>query len=141
MNQPTNTTQNSLQNSLADILWLFFGFQGRISREPYWLAFALFIILLMLILHPFLTVENPTFIDGEQGTFQANNPLLSFVWMIFVWNQLALAAKRAHDKNLSGHFAFLTLIPLLNFAVIIFFGLIEGNAGPNKYGSSTNSRR
>ncbi|MEP3279514.1 MAG: DUF805 domain-containing protein [Stappiaceae bacterium] len=128
-------TQNPTpaQASLKEMLWLFFGFSGRITREIYWLGFGFCYIISLIVIQPhFRGIETVEDIEKIPAY------VLPFM-LLFVWCELALVVKRAHDKGLSGFIALLALVPLVNFAFLIFLGLIAGDSGPNKYGRYPNT--
>jgi len=109
---------------------LLFSFHGRITRSTYWLKFSLpyFIIYLLV-----------SFLDGIMfGSFEsgANAGLLSGIFvLIALWPSLAVAVKRAHDRNRSGWFILLMFIPLVNIWPLIELGFLKGTDSENKYGS------
>ena len=117
-----------------------FGYQGRLSRRDYWRvtwqlnwAFALvfpgFVGLSSAALHRF---------DGE-AIFEAVR-VASFAFAgifaaSFFWIASAMAAKRCHDRGLSGGWVTLFLLPYAGG--LIFFGWIgarRGMAGANVFG-------
>lgn len=142
-----------------DWKYLFTSFEGRISRQPYWLAILTMVIVFVIILGaipvvlPFLNVWGFTV-------------LLS---VLSVYFGLALGIKRLHDRNKSGHWmwlfagfpavsnltVFLTKLDLESTAgmtlniigilftvwVIIEFGILRGTKGPNKYGPDPLERK
>ena len=46
---------------------------------------------------------------------------------------IGLGVRRLHDTGRTGWLALLALIPLVNLVLIYFF-VLEGDAGPNEYG-------
>ena len=46
----------------------------------------------------------------------------------------AIAAKRWHDRNKSGLWNLISLIPLVNFWMLIELGFLKGTDGPNRFG-------
>ena len=60
--------------------------------------------------------------------------LLSFV--ISVWIGLAVQVKRWHDRNKSGWWALLNLIPVIGqIWILIECGIFRGTKGDNQFGS------
>ncbi len=101
-----------------------FSFQGRISRRSYWL-FALltlpFIALVMLINR---NAGNPP--------LQGPGALLS---LLLLWPSLAVQVKRWHDRDKSGGWVLITLIPLIGgLWALIENGFLPGTAGSNRFG-------
>ncbi len=65
------------------------------------------------------------------------------IWLIVypstAYLGLALNAKRWHDRNKSGWWSLLGLIPVLGLFLIVFeLGCYKGTSGPNKYGPDPN---
>lgn len=133
-----------------DWLHLFTSFEGRISRQPFWLAWAVFIAFEIAIMST---------IDSDRWT--------TVLDLVLTYPQFAVSAKRGHDRNtptwvvgiffaLSVLFDLLLLaglislsdlssqkplamifaIPLVVFALVLIIdlGFRRGTAGPNRYG-------
>lgn len=126
-----------------DMTWLLLSPFGRVGREIYWLGmgFALCISeVLARIWQQSLVIELTP--EGGIETIQLTDvsimttlALLPVNWMI-----LAVLAKRCHDRGMSGFLSLLWLVPLVNFAFLIFMGVMAGNPGPNRYGPGPDSR-
>ncbi|MBA5776212.1 DUF805 domain-containing protein [Stappia sp. F7233] len=123
------------------IFWLLLNPIGRISREPYWLGFALMWALIGIPINiwlrsvDFAAVERLSLED-----FVNSNPLIPLLLFATQWVQLALVIKRLQDCGLTGFLAIFTFVPLFNILFIIGLGLIPGEAKPNRYGPGPNSR-
>ncbi|WP_169508978.1 DUF805 domain-containing protein [Amorphus coralli] len=114
------------------VLWVAFGFDGRISREPFWLGFLFVTLLASVMLTPFRPQgDDPVMVN------------LGFLMILVValWSELALAVKRLHDRGLSGWLAVLLFVPVLNLVVFVVLGLIPGDKGPNAFGPAPNTRK
>jgi uncharacterized membrane protein YhaH (DUF805 family) len=87
---------------------LFFSFEGRMSRQPYWLATTVVTAVMFVV-----TVILYNVVDDcvKIGTFV----LLLALFIPFFWSTLALSAKRLHDRNKSARwlFTFYLLPPIL----------------------------
>lgn len=117
------------------LLWLFFGFSGRVSRAAYFLATLL--VNLPAIYLAYRLVQLP---EGAE----VGGGWLAFFWiygLASVWAQLALAAKRLHDFDKPGMFAITLFIPIFSFLVFLVLCLYPGNDDPNRYGEHTNEPR
>ena len=132
-----------------DWVHLFTSFQGRISRQPFWIALAVFVA---IDVSSTLTIED----DRWNAVFD----------LVMTYPQFAVCAKRAHDRNTSvwvvGLFfalglvfdlmilggwitkdlsnpspvvyAFVVPFLVLGLALIVDLGFRRGTAGPNRYG-------
>ncbi len=91
-------------------------FSGRASRSEYW-YWTLFSILANVA---------ASFIGGENFS--------SVVSLALLLPGLAVAARRLHDTDKSAWLLLLILIPILGWAVLLYFYVIIGTNGPNQYG-------
>ena len=113
----------------SSLLWVFFGLSGRISRQVYWLAYA------------FLLSINSALIGqlfgGEQASFHALAQAVAPPALIATFfTNIAIAVKRLHDVGWAGFFAFLLVVPIVNFGFTIWIGILPGTAGPNQFGAA-----
>lgn len=109
---------------------LFFSFQGRIPRSVYWLKYALPYLVIYIVL---------SFLDIALGVFDPNagmGLLAGLFSLLALWPSLAMGVKRAHDRNRSGWFLLLMVIPLVNIWPFIELGFLKGTAGANKFGEN-----
>jgi uncharacterized membrane protein YhaH (DUF805 family) len=134
-----------------DWVHLFTSFEGRITRQPFWIAWAVFIAIEIAI----------SFSGGDEARWG------SALDLVLVYPQLAVCAKRGHDRNapiwvvglffavgaaldvllLGGWITnadvanatplmLVFLVPYVVFglALVIDFGFRRGTEGPNRYG-------
>lgn len=90
-------------------------FNGRAGRPEFW-WFALFTAVVSLL---------ASWILGDFISILVN--------LAFLLPSLAVGARRLHDIGKSGWFQLLWFIPVLGWAVMIYF-LVQPTAGPNQYG-------
>ncbi len=109
---------------LASFVWLLFRLDGRIGREAYWLGILL-VWAITAILGDFLARG----LEGE-AALNAMLPALLFG----MWSELALMVKRCHDRDLSGWYAAIGLVPFVGLAWSVLIGLLPGKDGPNRFG-------
>lgn len=111
-----------------DFRWLFFSFEGRINRQPYWLvALGLFVIGAGL---------NYAVGDFGVGDIALGSLVLELaLFVLLLWVGLAMQIKRWHDRDKSGWWALISLVPLLGTIwVIIECGCLRGTDGANRFG-------
>ncbi len=130
---------------------LFNSFDGRISRQPFWIAMA--VLTVAELLGHFVAEE----LQGDR--------LSAIVDLAFTYPELAVAVKRGHDRNLplwliGAFFAASALLDLLTvlglagtteqpsmiallialpftifgIALLVELGFRKGTPGPNQYG-------
>ena len=115
------------------MIWLFFGFSGRISRAAYLLAGMLMLVVVLFLVYRMAQAQAA----GASGALWET--LLSGVFIASLWAQAALGAKRMHDLGRPGLFAAMLFVPLLNIVVFAALCILPGNPGANQYGKLTNA--
>lgn len=111
---------------MEDIDWqhLLFAFDGRINRAKFWLA-SLIVGAAMTILVMIAVAVNS-----------------SLVWILFavvyigaIWVGLAISIKRWHDRDKSGWWILIGLVPIIGgLWALIETGFLPGTSGDNQYG-------
>jgi len=117
--------------SARQLLWLFFGFRGRLSRQPYFLAGLLLLIVQFFLLYRFMAVPEGT---PESG-FWAFAFMVAAILSVF--SNISLAVKRLQDAGRPGLLAAIYIIAGFFMWVVLCF--VPGTPGPNRYGAETNS--
>lgn len=102
---------------------LYLSFQGRVPRKVLWLYFVLPMFVGALIV---------TFVDGLLGTA----PVLSLVFnLAIIWPSLAISVKRWHDRNKSGWWVLIGLVPVIGpIWALVETGFLRGTEGDNRFG-------
>lgn len=102
-------------------------FKGRARRAELW-WFFLFITIVSLV----LTAIDMLVLSGTASEIGLLSTIFSFAILI---PSFAVGARRLHDINKSGWWQILGLIPLLGWAIMIYWFATEGNAGDNDFGA------
>ncbi len=130
------------------IFQFLFGFQGRIRRLHFWIFYlvlgAVFGGLFWQFGH--WHVEHgadgvmlpPHPLPGTWGIYMvSHNPLFGLVGLAAIWMKLAVDIKRWHDRDKSGWWVLITLVPVIGgLWQLIECGFLDGTQGPNRYGPS-----
>ena len=122
---------------------LLFSAKGRIPRSQFWkgvlisLAAGVVATILSMILGGiFGGGTSSVGADGNVSvsvTGPAAIPM--FAYSVFsIWSGICLGIKRCHDRNRSGAFVLVSIVPLLNLWYLIEVGFLRGTEGPNQYG-------
>jgi uncharacterized membrane protein YhaH (DUF805 family) len=107
-----------------DWVALYLSPHGRISRKTYWLA-SLPLLPLFLVVDPLTTGD----VDAATGV----SALIVFAALLVP--NLMLGIKRFHDRDKSGWFMLLNLIPLIGPVwLLVELGFLHGSAGTNRFG-------
>jgi uncharacterized membrane protein YhaH (DUF805 family) len=139
-----------------DFAHLYTSFDGRISRQPFWIGLVLLTVVMIVLLLVILSFGGASF---------AARLLILIVQLAFLYPSAAVLVKRLHDRNKPGHYAAILLgLSVLNgltnllgitgdpfnanaldyilglaiFVVSVWFlielGFLRGTPGPNQYG-------
>lgn len=110
-------------------------FSGRAQRSEFWwwvlFVFVTNIVLSWIDIALFGTTEvGPGSIAGETdiSVFSGLFSLATFL------PSISVAVRRLHDRDKSGWWYWLVLIPFIGWIILIVWYAIEGTRGPNRYG-------
>ena len=111
------------------LLWLFFGFSGRVDRQ----AFALTGMLLYLArLYP---VYRMILAGNDEAALDYWGGIFIGLFGVLLVSHIALAAKRLHDFDRPGWPAIFFLIG--DILAFLFLCFPKGTNGPNRFGRRT----
>ncbi len=107
---------------------LLFSTRGRITRSDYWLRFVLPYFVIFVVI---------SYIDLTAGTYydKLDVGLLSLLFALaalYPW--IAVGIKRCHDRNRTGWFLLIGLIPLVSIWLVVELGFLRGTVGQNQFG-------
>lgn len=112
-----------------DFQQFYLSAQGRANRKQFWLWLMLPAVVVSIIL---------AMIDSAMGTLDAESGmgLLSGIWaLIILIPSIFVYIKRFHDRDKSGWWVLITLIPIIGALwLIIELGFLKGTPGPNRFG-------
>jgi uncharacterized membrane protein YhaH (DUF805 family) len=113
---------------------LFFGFHGRIGRLLFWGA-SLLVCAVSISLWFVIHVWFPSEPNGRPDP--AVIALLAILQLPLCWANLAIQVKRWHDRNLSGWWVFINLVPFVGWIwALVENGFLAGNIAANRFGPS-----
>jgi uncharacterized membrane protein YhaH (DUF805 family) len=103
---------------------IFLDPRGRIGRRDFWLYGVLAVAGLTLLLNALL---------GIAGVGTAVREDL--INVLLLWPVLAVSAKRWHDRDKSGWWVLIVLIPVVGWLwALVANGFLRGTPGPNRFG-------
>lgn len=115
---------------------------GRINRAKYWLAALIYIVVIGIvsaIMSLLWAVIPGDFVDGSYsvtGLKAVPYIIVGFASVAFLlWSGICVGIKRCHDRDRSGWFLLVSLIPIIGglwLAIELYF--LRGTFGPNSYG-------
>ncbi len=125
-------------------IWrLLFSFEGRIRRSHWWLArlgvgfaFVLLLVVLGTVVAAFGAAAGPPSREINNGASLMNGTFFLCLPVI-LWIDLALTAKRWHDRDKPAVMVLVAFIPLVGgIWTLVECGFMDGAQGPNQYGPS-----
>jgi uncharacterized membrane protein YhaH (DUF805 family) len=124
----------------------FFRFSGRIGRQEFWITYLAsffvqglgFAALALL----FNLDDNGDPVGDISAAQEISAGLVMLAFGFFVgWLFIAQTCKRWHDRNKSGWYSLLILVPLIGpIWLLIECGFLRGTEGPNRFGPDTLNR-
>ena len=110
---------------------MFFSLRGRVSRRDFWLYGVLALIGLAVLAHALLGIAR---VRPQTADL--------IVKLMLVWPALAVSVKRWHDRDKSGWWVLLNLVPVIGWLwALIDNGFLRGTAGANRFGEDPLSAR
>ena len=104
-----------------DAQFLLFTHHGRLNRQPYWLA-CLALTLGALVIEEALKLIGLNWIGV-------------LVSIVTIYPSIMLAIKRCHDRDRSGWFVLVGLVPVIGTIwLLVELGFLRGTVGPNRFG-------
>lgn len=111
---------------------LLLSFDGRINRGRFWTG-----ILVLLAVYVVLIVINLIFrgIFGDSVITMLIGIISIVIYLAMIWPSIALGVKRFHDRNKSGWWVLISLVPIIGgIWYLVECGFLEGTKGPNQFG-------
>jgi uncharacterized membrane protein YhaH (DUF805 family) len=117
-----------------DFKQFYFSGQGRVNRKQWWLYLVLPALVVSIIL---------SMVDASTGRVDPGTGfgLFSGIWtLIILIPSILVHIKRFHDRDKSGWWVLISLIPIVGAIwLIIELGFLSGTPGPNRYGPPVTS--
>lgn len=103
-----------------DFKALLFTADGRINRQPYWLA-------TLALTACSLAIQLIAHLIGA-------DVIGSLVAILVFIPSIMLGIKRCHDRDRSGWFYLVLFVPILQFWALVELLFLSGTPGPNRFG-------
>lgn len=113
---------------------LFLSFSGRISRTPYWLAYALQTFVTLATVNLLVRWASVSYLDRDSELTVPPWLVAGCFFPVLIWSSFAIQAKRWRDCNMSGWLVLLCLIPFVGPLIALIVGTYPGSDGDNSYG-------
>ncbi len=102
----------------------YVGFSGRAARSEYW-YWVLFAVLVGAVVK---------IIDFAMGFHAGLGVFSAIAGLALILPDLAVGVRRLHDRDKSGWFLLLCLIPLIGAIILLVWFCQRGTAGTNRFG-------
>jgi len=110
-----------------------FSFEGRVSRTTWWLVSIISFVVFLSAIPIFVPALQWAVMRGSMSEIGAR--LAGIVFSVpFLWVNLAVSAKRWHDRDQSGWMNLISFIPVLDLWALLELGFLRGTVGANRYG-------
>jgi uncharacterized membrane protein YhaH (DUF805 family) len=115
-----------------DIKSLLFSLHGRVGRGPFWAVIGVIIVIEII-----LSVISSALSNGNGGALALVFALVAFVVALACfWVWLAVSVKRWHDRNKSGWWVLIGLVPVIGgIWVLVECGCLPGVDEGNRFGA------
>jgi uncharacterized membrane protein YhaH (DUF805 family) len=102
---------------------LLFSFEGRIGRAPFWAGQAIVLALALL----YARYVDKLLAAWIPGSIFMGSAIALLVALPIIWLQTAITVKRCHDRNKSGFWSLLLLVPPIGIIwLVVDCGLLPG---------------
>jgi uncharacterized membrane protein YhaH (DUF805 family) len=129
MDSPTPASPSLLEEPMG-LQQILFGFAGRIPRKTFWLWGVLGMLVASILLELLLGIAGMS--EELRGAIPA---------LLMLWPGLAISVKRWHDRDKSGWWVLINLVPVVGFVwALVENGFLRGTAGPNRFGEDLTGR-
>lgn len=103
-----------------------FSFKGRISRATYWLMQLLICAILFIV-----AIVDPNALNLDSP--EVSRYIITV--LVVAWVELAVAAKRWHDRDKSAWWILIIIVPIIGTIwTLVELGFFKGTTGKNRFG-------
>ncbi len=120
-----------LLNFLSYLRWFYLSIKGRVGRAEYWLIFII----------PSFILADAFGLSFSLDPDPAKRAGKIALGLLLQWPTIAVMAKRLHDRGITGTFALLAFVPILNLVAAVVIGVLPGTKTDNSYGPVTRTFR
>ena len=114
---------------MQNITRFLFSFQGRLCRSDYWLKGILPLLGISIVMGMIFIPLNHL-VPGL-------SIILGIAQLALFWASCAVGVKRCHDRNRTGWFLLICLIPLVQLWPFFEMAFLKGTDGSNLYGEDS----
>lgn len=108
-------------------------FDGRATRSEYWYFILFYIILTFIVVLLDTFVVNPMLGATPEQAVQGGILQVILALSLLI-PSIAVGVRRLHDIGKSGWWILVGLVPIIGALVLIYFYVLDSQAGSNHYG-------
>ncbi len=128
-----------MNRSQFSVLWYLFAFEGRINRTQFWVFVGLVFFLVLPALRAVAGLRDAVAGLDDPITVRAVEMgaalFTTAIFVPLVVSVFAVGAKRWHDRNKSGWWVLLNLVPVIGpIWTLVECGCLKGTEGDNRHG-------
>lgn len=125
----------TFQESIKTCLGKYATFSGRASRSEYWYFFLFQLIVLVAanLLDGMLGTRS-TFAGQGSVYIHSYGYIYSLCGLLLLLPSLAASVRRLHDRDKSGWWLLITLLPLIGGIIFLVWIVQKGTDGQNRFG-------
>jgi uncharacterized membrane protein YhaH (DUF805 family) len=119
-----------------DFMHIFLSFNGRLRRLHFWIGIIILWVVEVVIMS--VTVGPAMRAAAMGGGGVGPLGMIGYLLLlVLAWPALAIQVKRWHDRDKSGWWVLISLIPIIGAIwVLVECGILDGTPGPNRFGPS-----
>lgn len=122
----SNVVMDNAGTTSLTLKEIMFSFNGRVGRKVYWLTTLGIIVFVVLLVGILTVMPLPESVIGM---------LTIAIYIPVLWISLAVQAKRWHDRDKSGWWILIGLVPVIGgLWALIENGFLAGTYGENRFG-------
>jgi uncharacterized membrane protein YhaH (DUF805 family) len=111
------------QDAIRSVFGKYVTISGRAARSEYWWWFL------------FVFLSNGVLGLIDRALFGAEAQVLVAIFSLAVLlPSICVAGRRLHDRDMSAWWLLIGLVPLIGFLVLLYFYVMPGTPGPNRFG-------
>ncbi len=116
---------------------LFFSLEGRINRAKFWIGLIILFVLQWIVMIAAGTILGTSLMmaDPTQPMPAGAGVAMLIILLLFLWPSICVYAKRWHDRDKSGWWTLIVLVPIVGFIwTLVECGCLRGTRGDNRFG-------
>ena len=126
-----------MKGAAMDLGNLFFSLEGRINRAKFWIGLIILFVLQWIVMIAAGTVlgVNLMMADPTQPMPASAGVAMLVILLLFLWPSICVYAKRWHDRDKSGWWTLIVLVPVAGAIwILVECGCLRGTRGDNRFG-------